>query len=75
MLIGKLRDRPYQVVVSGADETATQRLQACVIDAFITRSNFGTYIQAGSFKQRSDAEALRRILQSEGYRARVTYQR
>ena len=75
IVIGQQRDRPYQVVVPGEDEAVLQRIQACVLDAFATRSRFGSFIQVGSFDRRADAEDLRRILRREGYDARVTYRR
>ena len=75
IVIGDLSDRPYRVVVFSDDETTVQRIQACILDAFLTQSDFGPYMQAGSFERRSDAESLKRILQREGYDARVTYRR
>lgn len=75
IVIGEQRNRPYRVVVLGDDEETLRRIQACVLDAFATRSKFGPFIQVGSFDRRQDAEALRRILRREGYNTRVTYQR
>ena len=75
IVIGEQRDRPYRVVITDDDEVVLRRVQACVLDAFITRSKFGPFIQVGSFDRRRDAEDLFRILRREGYNARVTYQR
>jgi len=75
IVIGEQRDRPYRVIVTGADEAALQSIQACILDAFSTTSKFGPYVQAGSFDSRRDAESLRRILRREGHNARVIYRR
>lgn len=75
IVIGDQSDRPYRVVVTGDDEAVLRRIQACVLDAFATRSKFGPFIQVGSFSRRRDAEDLRRILRREGFDARVTYRR
>ncbi len=50
-------------------------IRACVLDAFVTHSDLGTYIQVGSFDRRSDAETIQRILRCAGYRARTIYSR
>ena len=79
VVIGAQLNRPYQVVVAGKnaaeDEATLTAIRACVLDAFITHSELGTYIQVGSFERRSDAETIQRILGREGYRARTVYSR
>lgn len=73
IVIGVQRDRPYRVVVIGESRDTLAAIQTCILDAFITDSRFGTYIQVASFDNRGDAETIRRILQKEGFAARVTY--
>ena len=75
IVIGEQRDRPYKVIVVSDEALVRDRIQACVLDAFETRSELGDFIRVGSFTRRGDAEALRRILQRAGYDARVTYRR
>ena len=77
VVIGAQLNRPYRVVVAGKsaaeDEAMFAGIRACVLDAFITCSELGTYIQVGSFNRRSDAETIQRILRRAGYRARTIY--
>ncbi len=73
IVIGSQADRRYRVVVAGTDAATLSAIRACVLDAFVARSRAGSYIQVGSFANRSDAETIRRILQREGYRTRVVY--
>lgn len=77
IVIGAQLNRHYQVVVAGKsaaeDEAMLTGIRACVLDAFVTHSELGTYIQVGSFNRRSDAETIQRILRREGYQARTIY--
>jgi len=75
VVIGQQPRRPYKVILVSDDINTLSELRICVGDAFVTRSRLGSYIQVGSFGRRDDAEAIRRILQRSGYRARVTYGR
>lgn len=79
VVIGAQLNRRYQVVVAGKstaeDEAMLTAIRACVLDAFVTHSELGTYIQVGSFDRRRDAETIQRILRREGYRARTIYGR
>ena len=75
ILIGHQPGRPYRVVFPQAEASAIQEIQACVLDAFATRSSAGEYLQIGSFERRRDAEALNRILRRAGYATRVVYSR
>ncbi|MEL7223296.1 MAG: SPOR domain-containing protein [Cyanobacteria bacterium P01_D01_bin.36] len=75
IVIGRQPNSPYRVlVVSDSRDTLTE-IRACVLDAFATKSRFGRYIQIGSFSNRSDAEAVHRVLRRSGYPSRVTYSR
>lgn len=73
IVIGQQADRRYRVILGGEDEAAFAAIQACILDAFATASQFGPYIQIASFDNRADAETIRRILRQEGYRTRVIY--
>ncbi|MEM6868791.1 MAG: hypothetical protein AAF528_10465 [Cyanobacteria bacterium P01_C01_bin.121] len=75
IVIGHQSGQPYQVVVLSDDQDVLSEIRACVLDAFATRSRFGSYIQVGSFRRRGDAEVVGRILTRSGYSARVTYRR
>lgn len=72
-VIGYQPDRPYRVVVFSEDREMLNNLRACVLDAFVTRSRIGSYIQVASFDGRGDAENISRILRRSGYPARVVY--
>lgn len=73
IVIGGQRQQPYRVMIIGDDEAILSAIRECVLDAFVTRTRLGTYIQVGSFASRQDAETIRRILQKEGYHPRVIY--
>lgn len=75
IVIGNQLNRRYRVIVAGDDDTTLSNIRACVLDAFVTRSQIGTYIQVASFERRSDAETIERILRRAGYRTRTVYSR
>ncbi|NJM85694.1 MAG: hypothetical protein HC873_16105 [Leptolyngbyaceae cyanobacterium SL_1_1] len=75
VVVGRLPERRYLVIVPTDDEAVLERVQACVPGAFISRSRLGSYIQAGIFAQRLLAENLSSLLQDEGIRSRVIYVR
>lgn len=75
IVIGRQPNRRYQVVVIDHSEATLTRLRTCVLDAYLTRSRAGDYIQVASFRRRRDAETVRRILRRAGYRVRVLYRR
>ncbi|MEL6855555.1 MAG: hypothetical protein AAFO83_10675 [Cyanobacteria bacterium J06607_13] len=75
IVIGHQQSRRYHLVLPRADEAAVSAIQACILDAFLTRSRSGEYLQIGSFERRSEAETIRRILRRSGYRPRVVYNR
>lgn len=62
---------PYVVVVPG--NSALARVQAIRPGAYTARSDRGTYIFAGSFTQRSEADRVSRQLRDRGLDARVAY--
>ncbi len=73
IVIGAQRDRHYHVIVTSDDEVIVAGIQSCILDAFVSQSHLGPYVQVGSFDRRRDADAIERILRKEGYPARVTY--
>lgn len=75
IVIGAQPERRYRVVVLSADRGVLVAIRACVLDAFLTSSRFGSYILAGSFDRRDDAELIGRLLREAGYPARVIFQR
>lgn len=75
IVVGRLPERHYLVIVPTDDAAVLEQVQACVPGAFITRSRLGPYIQAGIFDRRFLAENLSSLLRDEGIRARVIYVR
>ncbi|MFE4108086.1 hypothetical protein [Almyronema epifaneia] len=73
IVVGRLPERHYLVIVPTDNVAVLAQVQACVPGAFITRSRLGPYIQAGIFEQRFLAENLSSLLRDEGIRARVIY--
>ncbi|MGB3672209.1 MAG: hypothetical protein WA783_01320 [Phormidesmis sp.] len=73
IVIGYQLERPYRVVMFSEDRETLDSVRACVLDAFVTRSRIGSYIQVASFDRRDDAETISRILRGSGYQARVIY--
>lgn len=76
IFVGAQPDRRYRVIIRSSRDDVLATLRTCVSDAFISRHRrYGTYIHAGSFARRSEAEAMRRQLRRSGFRPRVTYGR
>jgi len=63
----------YVVVVPGNAPTLLARVRGLRPDASLDRSNRGSYIRAGSFTRRSEAERVSRQLRQSGLDARVAY--
>jgi peptidoglycan hydrolase-like protein with peptidoglycan-binding domain len=65
----------YVVVVplKDKDKDTLSRVRQLVPQAFQAESRLGVYVNAGSFRDRSDAEKLSRMLRSQGFDARVDY--
>jgi hypothetical protein len=74
IVIGAQPNRRYHVIIAGDSDSALAGVRTCVVDAFVSQSKLGPYIQVGSFDRRSEAESIHRILRAEGYRTRVIYQ-
>ena len=75
IFIGNQPNRPFQVVVTDSRRSTLLELRTCILDAFLTQTRLGRYIQVGSFTNRSEAEAIHRRLQRAGYPARVIHLR
>jgi hypothetical protein len=73
IVLGDLPDSPYVVAVPGREDVTLEAVRQCVPDAFLTKSRLGSYIRAGAFPHRSDAEKLSRHLRSLKLDARVMY--
>lgn len=73
IILGKLPNAPYVVVVPGSENSALNTVRQCVPDAFQTRSKWGVYIHVGAFPRRADAEQLSRYLRALQLDARVMY--
>ena len=63
----------YVVVVPLGDNDTLSKVRQLVPQAFQADSPLGAYVNAGNFRDRSDAEKLSRMLRSQGFDARVTY--
>lgn len=75
VVIGAQPNQRYRVIIESRSADTLSAIRACVVDAFLTRSALGTYINVGSFKSRSDADTIRQILRRSGYPARTIYVR
>ena len=75
IFIGNQPNRDFQVVVTDSRKETLATLRTCVLDAFITQTRVGKYIQVGSFTHRSEAEAVSGRLAQAGYPARVIHLR
>ncbi|NEO74672.1 peptidoglycan-binding protein, partial [Moorena sp. SIO3H5] len=64
----------YMVVVPlGDNNDILYRIRQLAPQAFQDDSPLGAYVNAGSFRDRSDAEELSKMLRSRGFDARVSY--
>jgi hypothetical protein len=72
-VIGRQGDQHYGVVIPSDPEQVLAQVQICVQDAFLVESRWGSYIQAGFFYRRVEAEALSKALESQRIDSRVVY--
>ncbi|NRB09553.1 MAG: peptidoglycan-binding protein [Richelia sp.] len=63
----------YVVVVPLRDDETLTKVRQLLPQAFQAESRLGTYVNAGNFSVRSDAEKVTRMLRSEGFDARVEF--
>lgn len=73
IVIGKVPNRPYVVVVPGQSEQLLNVVRRYVPDAFLAQHRLGAYIYAGGSANRHEAECLSSVLRSHGLDARVVY--
>ncbi|MDF5737358.1 MULTISPECIES: hypothetical protein [unclassified Nostoc] len=73
IVIGKVPNRPYVVVVPGQSEQLLNVVRRYVTDAFLAQHRLGAYIYAGGSANRHEAECLSSVLRSHGLDARVVY--
>ncbi|AFY68253.1 hypothetical protein [Geitlerinema sp. PCC 7407] len=77
IVLGRPANHRYVVIVPAARQEAATlaAVRRCVPDAFRTSAKMGTYVNAGAFERRSDAEDLAELLRLRGLDARVVYAR
>jgi peptidoglycan hydrolase-like protein with peptidoglycan-binding domain len=63
----------YVVVVPIRNNNTLYQVQQYIPEAFRAKSRLGDYVNAGQFRDRSDAEKLSQTLRSRGLDARVEY--
>ena len=63
----------YVVVVPIYHNDTLYQVQQYIPEAFAAKSRLGAYVNAGQFRDRSDAEKLSKTLRSRGLDARVQY--
>ncbi|MTJ50286.1 hypothetical protein [Dolichospermum sp. UHCC 0259] len=73
IVIGKVPNRPYVVVVPGSSEKLLKFVRNIAADAFLAKHRLGTYIYAGSSHKREEAECLSSVLRYYRIDARVIY--
>ncbi|WP_041233225.1 hypothetical protein [Cylindrospermum stagnale] len=73
IVIGSAPDRPYVVVVPGESDKVLNVVRSYISDAFLTQHRRGTYVYAGGFSKRQEAECLSLLLRSHKLDARVVY--
>lgn len=75
IVLGQPENLPYVVIVPTSDSTLLVRVRQFAAHAFLTRSRWGFYIQAGAFGDRAAAERLNRQLRDQGFDVRVVFLR
>lgn len=76
IVLGRPATHRYVVIVPAAQGSATlAAVRRCVPDAFRTSAKMGSYVNAGAFERRIDAENLAELLRLRGLDARVVYAR
>jgi hypothetical protein len=73
IVIGKVPNRPYVVVIPGNSDQLLNVVRSYVSDAFLAKHRLGTYIYAGSSSKREEAECLSNVLKYHKIDARVIY--
>jgi hypothetical protein len=73
IVIGRVAARPYVVVVPNQSVTALDIAKKYNNHAFLAQHRLGTFIYAGGFAKRQQAECLSNLLRDHGLDARVVY--
>lgn len=73
IVLGRVPNRPYVVIVPVQGGTTLDTVRACIPDAFESLSNLGAYINTGAFSDRGSAERVSRYFRSLNLDARVVY--
>ena len=58
IVIGRVNDRPYIVLLTSDLQDNLSPIRACIPDAFLTSSSLGSYIHIASFDNYRDAREL-----------------
>jgi hypothetical protein len=73
IVLGKIPDAPYVVVIPRANDVLLAQVRQCVPDAFQADSRWGQYIRAGAFSRYSETRSLVRYLYRSGFDVRTIY--
>ena len=73
IVIGHFSNHNYVVIIPGRRDDLLERVRRYVPDAFLSSSRLGSYIHAGAFESRREAETLSKQLRACRIRARVVY--
>ncbi len=73
IVIGRVPNHRYVVVVPGKSDKLLNTVRNYIANAFMAHHRLGTYVYAGGFSQRQDAECVSLFLRSHGLDARVVY--
>lgn len=58
IVIGRVRERPYVVLLTSDIEDNISAIRACIPDAFLTSSSLGSYMHIASFNNYREAKEL-----------------
>jgi hypothetical protein len=73
IVIGKVPNHPYVVIVPGKSEQLLNVVRHYVSDAFLAQHRLGTYVYAAGFVDKYKAECFSSLLRSHRLDARVVY--
>ena len=73
IVIGHFSNHNYVVIIPGRRDDLLEQVRRYVPDAFRSSSRLGSYIHAGAFESRREAETLSKQLRACRIRARVVY--
>ncbi len=73
IVIGRLPNNHYVVVIPGDSERLLNTVKSYITDAFLAKDKRGAYIHAGGFTNPQEAECVSNFLRSYRLDARVVY--